>query len=226
MTARAVEPARCVILGAGGHGRMVLGCLRAAGGVRVVGFTDPDEGLWSKEVAGLPVFGGDDRPRLAGQGVDAFAVGLGDAEGPTARRRLFDVARGVGLAAVAVIHPSALVADDVRLGEGCQIMPRAVINPGVTIGIQALVNTAVILEHDCVVGDHVHVASGAILAGGAVIDDGALVGAGATVIQGVRVGAGAIVGAGAVVIRDVAPDETVVGVPARPIERLWDGGTW
>ena len=225
MSARSVEPARCVVLGAGGHGRMVLACLRAAGVVRVVGFTDPDEALWSKEVGGVPVFGGDDRlPKLAGQGVDAFAVGLG--EGPNTRRRLFDVARGVGLAPLRVIHPTALVDETVRLGEGCQVMPRAVINPGATVGTQVLVNTAAVLEHDCVVGDHAHVASGAVLSGGVVVDDGALVGTGATVLAGVRIGAGALVGAGAVVIRDVAPDETVVGVPARPIERLWEGGTW
>lgn len=222
-----VREPRCVILGGGGHGRMVLTCLLDAGGVRVEGFLDPDEGLWSKEIAGVPVLGGDDRLRdLAERGIDSFVVGLGDVSGPTARQRLYDVARGIGLAPLTVVHPSVLLATDVRLGAGCQVMPRAVINTGARLGIQALVNTAAVLEHDCVVGDHVHVASGAVLAGGVIIDDGALVGAGATVIPGIRVGAGSVVGAGAVVIRDVAPDETVVGVPARPIDRLWDGGSW
>jgi UDP-2-acetamido-3-amino-2,3-dideoxy-glucuronate N-acetyltransferase len=48
------------------------------------------------------------------------------------------------------------------------------------------------------------------------VEQGASLGSGAVVMGGVRIGARAIVGAGAVVTHDVAPDETVVGVPARP----------
>jgi UDP-2-acetamido-3-amino-2,3-dideoxy-glucuronate N-acetyltransferase len=51
------------------------------------------------------------------------------------------------------------------------------------------------------------------------VEDDAAIGSGATILCGVRIGRGAIVGAGAVVTRDVPPDTTVVGNPARPLAR-------
>jgi UDP-2-acetamido-3-amino-2,3-dideoxy-glucuronate N-acetyltransferase len=48
-----------------------------------------------------------------------------------------------------------------------------------------------------------------------VVGRGAALGSGAIVLGGIRIGAGALVGAGAVVTQDVAPGETVAGVPAR-----------
>ena len=48
--------------------------------------------------------------------------------------------------------------------------------------------------------------------------DDAWIGAGAVVMPGVKIGNAAVVGAGAVVTNDVAPNTTVVGVPARQVE--------
>jgi len=171
---------RCVILGGGGHGRMVLDCLIAGGEVEVAGFLDPDGNRGSDGFHGLEVLGSDELlPELRDRGIVGFAVGLGAVSADGRRRDLFDRACWEGMAPVTVRHPSALLAPSSSIGVGCQLMPRAVVNSGARLGVHVLVNTAAIVEHDCRVADHAHVASGAVLGGGVQIGDGALVGAGA-----------------------------------------------
>ncbi len=206
--------AKCVILGGGGHARVVIECVRLAGEAQPVAIVDADAQRWGSSLDDVPIRGGDDR--LAGlrdEGVQHFLVGVGT--GP--RARLFALGRENGLQPMNALHPRAVISPRATLGAGVQIFAAAVVNPGARLGENVIVNTGAIVEHDCVIGDHVHVSIGALLAGGVTVEDGAFIGAGSTIRQGLRIGAGAIVGAGAVVVKDVAPKATVVGVPARPI---------
>jgi UDP-perosamine 4-acetyltransferase len=208
-------------LGAGGHAKMVVEILAAAGEVEVVGLLDPRRELWGRDVAGVRVLGGDellDAQRDAG--VRHAFIGLGSASDTRARRRLYELARSKGFEVVSAVDPSAHVAPSARIGSAVTIMPRAAVNAEAVLGEDVVVNTGAIVEHDCRIGDHVHVASGATLASGVVVEDGAHIGAGATVIQGVRIGRGSVVGAGAVVLGDVDPEVVVVGVPARTLRRV------
>jgi len=208
---------RCVVIGGGGHAAVVIDALQAVGEVEPVAILDADESVWSMRVLGVPVVGGDDElERLAGEGVERFAVGVGSVGDADLRQRLFELGLSHGLSPLTVIHPSAVVAPSAELEDGVQVMARAVINARAEVGRNALINSGAVVEHDCRIGDHAHVASGAVLAGDATVGDGAFVGAGATVIQGVWVGDGAVVGAGAVVLGYVADGATVMGVPAQP----------
>jgi sugar O-acyltransferase (sialic acid O-acetyltransferase NeuD family) len=215
------ELLRVLGLGAGGHARVALESLRAAGGYEPVGFLDPREELWGTLVDGVPVLGGDDL--LAPQydaGVTRMFVGLGSPSDTRPRRHLYERARAAGFEAVTIVDPSARVSTSASLAAGATVLPLAAVNAGAAVGANAIVNTHAVVEHDCVVGDHAHVASGATLASGVVVGEGAHVGAGAVVRQGIRVGAGAVVGVGAAVVADVAAGSVVVGVPARPLRRL------
>lgn len=82
-----------------------------------------------------------------------------------------------------------------------------------------IVNHGAVVDHDCVVGEFAHVAPNATLGGGVSVGRLSMVGAGATVLPGTRIGRGCIIGAGAVVRRDVPDGATVVGVPAKAIDR-------
>jgi UDP-perosamine 4-acetyltransferase len=207
-----------LILGAGGHAKVAIEALLRAS-IPVLGITDPDASLLGRTVLGIPVVGGDDEV-LRHRPDHVFLVnGLGSV-GPAARRReLFERFRRAGYGFARVIHPSAIVASDVVVGEGAQVMAGAVIQPGTRIGCNAIVNTRASVDHDCEIGDHAHIAPGAVLSGSVRVGEGAHVGTGASVIQGIRIGAGSVVGAGAAVVRDVPERATVLGVPAREVPR-------
>lgn len=128
-----------------------------------------------------------------------------------------ELLRVTGKSAVAIQHPSAIVAGTASIGPGSMLAARAVVNPYAEIGEGAILNTGCIVEHECQVGAYAHIAPGAVLAGNVTVGEQAFVGAGAVVKQGITIGADAIIGAGAVVIRDVEAGVTVVGNPAKPL---------
>ena len=202
------------ILGAGGHGKVVLDILRAGGLFRPVGFVDADEQLWGTSVGGLPVVGGPHQlARLAGQHRAAAAViAVGDNRARAGYAATVDDA---GLRLANAVHPSAVVAESATLGRNVVVAAGAVVCAEARVGDHCIVNTAATVDHECELGVGVHVCPGAHLAGRVRVGDGAVVGLGANVIQCLRIGPGATVGAGAVVIRDVPAGATVVGVPAR-----------
>ena len=194
-----------VVIGAGGHAKVVIAALRAAGR-QVVGCAVRDAADARGAMLGVPLIHEGALPADV-----ELVLGVGDNR---LRERLAAKLPGPWTTCV---HPAATVAEGVVIGAGTVVCAGAVVQPGARIGAHSIVNTCASVDHDCVVGDFVHVAPGARLAGDVVVDDGALVGVGAAVAPARRVGAWSIVGVGAAVVRDVTPSTTVVGVPARRI---------
>lgn len=205
---------RIVLLGAGGHARVVLDAARTMADVEVVGLLDPNA---KGSLDGLPILGTDDLlPSLRDRGVTHAVVSVGSVKPSDLRLQLFERILAAGLATVAIVHRAAVVSPFATVGEGTVVFAGAIVNPGAVIGRNCIVNTGAVIEHDCKVEDHAHISPAAALGGAAFVGRGAHVGIGATVLQGRRVGARALVGGGAVVVSDVPEGATVVGIPARP----------
>jgi UDP-perosamine 4-acetyltransferase len=204
-----------VLLGAGGHARVLAALVRAAGHP-VLGVCDPTlaaEGIsrWEE----LDVLGDDSAlDRLPPDRV-ALVLGIGQLATGNLRERLYAAWRARGYDFPALVHPSAWLAPGVVLGDGVQVMAGAVIQPGCTIGENSIINTRASVDHECVIGRNVHVAPGSTLCGSVRVDKCAFIGAGATVIQGVCIGEGAVVGVGVTLVRDLAPNTTVIGAANR-----------
>lgn len=204
-----------LVLGAGGHGRVVVQALRSAGRI-VAGFLDDDRARVGTQVDGCGVLGtSEDAPRLVAEFGAALIVGIGDNAQRAKRQRGFEAG---GLPLTVAIDHSAVVAPEVEIGAGSVILPGAVVNTGSRLGAGCVVNTSASLDHDTVLGDYVHLSPGVITSGGVSVGGYAWLGAGAIVMPGLNVGERAVVGAGALVREDVEPGATVVGVPARPLE--------
>lgn len=207
---------RTLILGAGGHGRVVLDILLLSHQHEVVGFLDNNASIHGRRVDGIPVLGAvDDQPRIAQQhSAPAAIVAIGDngVRRGVARRLERD-----GATLVSAIHPSASVSPNATIGRNVVIAAGAVICAHCQIADSVILNTGCIVDHQSAIGEGCHICPGVRIAGRAVIEPGAFVGIGATVVPRVRIGCEAVVGAGAVVIEDVPSMATVVGVPARVI---------
>ena len=206
-----------VIVGAGGHGKVVLDILYAAGKVRPVGFVDADPTLAGTEVAGLPVFGAvNSLGKLRQQKVKGAVVAIGDNR---TRLGYAGTVLEYGLELVSAIHPAAVVSPRAVVGRNVVVAAGAVVGTDARLGDSVIINTSAVVDHECEVGEGSHVCPGALLAGRVRVGKQAFIGMGAKIIQCVSIGEGAVVGAGAVVLRDVPAGVTVVGVPANAIRR-------
>jgi len=198
-----------LIIGSGGHALVVADIISVMEDMKPLGFISGETTV-GREKRNLPVLGDDnDVPSIPH---DSIVLAIGD---NGIRKKVHDFHTANGESLISAIHPSAIIAKGVTIEPGCMICAGVVINSGSRIGGNTILNTGCTVDHDCVIGPHAFIAPGVNLAGNVTIREGALVGIGACAIQGITIGEWATVGAGGAVIKDVAPETTVVGVPAR-----------
>jgi sugar O-acyltransferase (sialic acid O-acetyltransferase NeuD family) len=205
-----------VIIGAGGHGKVVLDILRAAGEDEPVGFVDSSPTRAGGRIGGLPIFGPANMlPKLRQQGVRGAIVAIGDCR---ARVQYASVLREQGFELVNAIHPTSSISRTASLGRNVVVAAQVAVCTEACVEDSVILNTACVVDHECEIGPGAHICPGAHLAGRVRVGAGAWIGIGANVIQCLSIGEHSTVGAGAVVVRDVADHSTVVGVPARVIK--------
>jgi UDP-perosamine 4-acetyltransferase len=202
---------RVVIIGLGGHAKVVIELIRAEGKYQIKGCTGLGE---SGFVLGdVPILGSDNvLPAMLANGAKKAFVAIGDNH---LRLRLLAEVLEMGFELINAVSPNAMVSPSATLGRGIAIMAGAIINASVEIGDGAIINTNAGVDHDCRIGRGAHIGPGSTLAGNVEIGCESFLGVRTCVIPGVRIGSRAIIGAGSVVVRDIPDDVTAMGVPAR-----------
>ncbi|MBE5737099.1 MAG: acetyltransferase [Clostridiales bacterium] len=197
-----------VIIGAGGHGRVVADIAQKLGVYANIFFLDDGD---IKETMGLPVVGKTFDAEKFIDKADLF-VAIGNNQ---VRRDFNERLLKLGADIPTLIHPSANIGACVEIGLGSAVMAGTVVNPCSKLGKGVILNTCSSIDHDCVVGDYCHIAVGSHVAGTVKLGENVCVGAGAIIKNNVEVCANCVIGAGAVVVKNIIEEGTYIGVPAK-----------
>lgn len=207
---QAQHPSRLVILGAGGHGRVVADAALAQGAWSQVLATDRDPKRCQGELLpGVPLLA----LRDAESGGAAVHVAIGNAQ---ARER--ETAALGARPPASVVHPHASVSPHAAVGAGCFLAAQAVLAPAAQLGLCVIVNHGAVVDHDVRVGDFSHLAPLCSLGGGVRVGRRVLVGTGARILPGLVIADDVVIGAGAVVHGPISEPGVYVGVPARRVK--------
>lgn len=204
---------KVVIIGGGGHAKVVIDVFQSAGIYEIAGYTAHTE--HGNNLCGVPFLGDDSvLPDLLNNGVQYFFVAMGNNQ---IRKKLFLELLEMGFIPVNAISPLAYISPHANMGVGVVAMAGVIVNSCAVIGDNVILNTRSGVDHDCAIESHAHIAPSVSLAGCVNVGEGSFVGVGSSVIPEVNIGEWSIVGAGSVVISDVPSNVTVVGVPANKI---------
>ena len=207
-----------VILGAGGHAKVIIEIFRDMGYADLLCIGDAvDATSGLKTLLDVPVYFGDEHLKtLFQQGYKQAFVAIGS---NIIRLKLAGVLRDIGYELVNAISPKAVVSQSSKLGNGIAIMAGVVINAESQIGSLSIINTGATVDHDCVIGEAVHIAPQCALAGSVTVGQESFLGIGTKVIPSCVIGKNVVIGAGAAIVSDIPDFAKAVGVPARIISQ-------
>ena len=207
-----------IIIGSGGHAKVVTDILEQIGEYTIVGMSTEDRSVWNR--LGYPVLGDDSvLHRHFEEGVRHAAIGVGGFRDNRLREKLYHMAKAVGFQLVSAVAPSAVISRRSLIGDGNTIFPNVTINTEVVTGSNVIVATGSTIDHETVIEDHVLLSAGVHVGANVTIKTGALIALGANIVSGVTIGENALVAAGATVVSDIQPNTVVYGTPAKEFAR-------
>ena len=181
------------------------------------GFLDDNKGIHGRSIMGYPVLGGKELlPELSRQKDTFFFINISSHWSRT--KAVADLLDSYKCKIATLVHPS-IDMNYVQIGRGCIISDGCIIGTNTKIGDFVFARLRALISHNVTIEDYVFIGAGANIASNAVLKQGCYLGTGATIMRKIKVGESAIVGAGAVVTKDVSPDVTVAGVPAREMKQ-------
>ncbi|QWI13769.1 acetyltransferase [Bacillus mycoides] len=203
---------KLLIIGAGGHGKVIADIALKMNKWEYISFLDDSEDV--KASMGIEIIDKSTSFSKYIRNYDFF-VGIGN---NSIREKIQEQLESLGASIPILIHPTAIIGEQVFLGVGTVVMAGAVINCCTKIGKGCIINTASTIDHDNVIEDYAHISPGAKLAGTVKIGRSTWLGIGSVISNNITITDKCNVGAGAVVIRDITELGTYVGVPARRLQ--------
>ncbi|NQU17111.1 MAG: acetyltransferase [Candidatus Saganbacteria bacterium] len=212
---------KIILLGAGGHCSVVIDAILKKGSFEIAGVLDKDNA--SSTVLKIKVIGGDHQlPDVYKSGVRYAFVTVGSIGNVDLRINLAKMICDHGFVQPIIIHPQAIIANNVEIGEGTFVAAGAVIGPGVKIGRNVIINTRASIDHGCKVDDFSFISPGVTLSGGVKVGARTHLGVGSSIIEYKKIGADSLIGAGSVVVSDIPARVKAFGNPCK-IREMFNG---
>jgi len=206
-----------IILSAGKFGREVctwtLQAIQAGTPWTIKGFLDNRTDILRGFRYEAPILGSVEEYRPAA--ADLFLCAVSE---PALKKHYCSIIEEKGGAFATLIHPTALVGHEVKIGQGCILGPFTQLSCDLQLGKHVAFGTHSNTAHDTRIGDFSQISGSCEINGKAVLEEGVFLGSHATILPDARVGAWAYVGAGSVVLRRVKTGVKVFGNPAVPID--------
>ena len=156
-----------VIIGAGGHGKVVCDAIIAQGEYNVAGFVDDTLAVGDMITSKYKVIATQNNIHSLNNVVDYFIVAIGNNQ---VREKAYNTSKQYFKPAT-VIHPSAVIGSNVKIGTGTIVLANAVINSSSNVGENTIVNTGVIIDHDSIIGNHIRLSIGTLVGSNSEIAD-------------------------------------------------------
>lgn len=193
---------RLIIIGAGGHGKVVADIAAKIGYTDICFADDHAKG----QCLGFPILGGTAHLEAWNDGATDFVIGIGN---NAVRKK---IAEEYDINWVRLVHPSAQIGLRASIGRGTVVMAGAVINACASVGEHCIINTRAVVEHDGRIGNYVHLSPGVTLSGTVTVGECTWLGTGTSVINNVDICANVTVGVGSVVIRSIQKEGIYYGL--------------
>ena len=193
---------RLIIIGAGGHGKVVADIAAKIGYTDICFADDHAKG----QCLGFPILGGTAHLEAWNDGATDFVIGIGN---NAVRKK---IAEEYDINWVRLVHPSAQIGLQASIGRGTVVMAGAVINACAGVGEHCIINTRAVVEHDNRIGNYVHLSPGVTLSGTVTVGECTWLGTGTSVINNVDICANVTVGVGSVVIRSIQKEGIYYGL--------------
>jgi sugar O-acyltransferase (sialic acid O-acetyltransferase NeuD family) len=210
---------KIVIIGGGGHAKVLISLIKKTPCYRILGYTDVSN---KGTILKTEYIGNDSvlKSIIKEHRDCSAALGIGIIGRANSRMQIFTELKNTGFLIPAIISPDAVINEEVEIGEGSVVFDGVVVNSGARIYKACILNTNSTVEHDCRIGDNSHVAPGSALSGSVCIGKDCLIGTGASIIQGIKICDGCKIAAGSVIIKDCKIPGMYAGNPASLKKRL------
>ena len=207
-----------LIYGAGGFAREVAWLIEACSH-QTLAFIDDNPARVGQVLNDIPVISFDSAQETYTDSEVVVAIGS-----PQTRQMVSEKVLARGFKIGTLIHPRIEKSRWVTIAEGAVICAGNILTTNITLDKHVQINLDCTIGHDVIMREYVTLAPGVHISGHVHLHERAYVGTGAVIINGTQdnpiiIGADAVIGAGACVTKSVPAGVTVVGVPAKPLNR-------
>lgn len=207
---------KIIVFGAGEFGELILN-LSKFNNIDVCAFGDDSPKNEGREIDGIPILKTSDLIDFSlKNNINNAICAIGDNK---ARSQKYQFLQKEGFNMLSIIHPKSLIDTKVEYGNNVIIEMGTAIHTCSKIGNNVFLGGDALIGHHNKIGNHVLIGGNVSFGGSVITEDYVSIGVGASIKPGLKIGRGSVIGVGAAVINDVSPGTTVVGVPAKPINK-------